>query len=96
MNTTPAASESTLTRLSVVDRFLPGWIITAKALGLGLGRLVPDLNDRLDTVKIGNNYHRDGRLRRIRGSSSCTNDCVGVTTSTPSTRDPWEAWLVVS
>jgi ACR3 family arsenite transporter len=54
MNTAHAApAEPTLARLSVVDRFLPIWIITAMALGLGLGRLIPDLNDWLDTVKIG-------------------------------------------
>ena len=48
-----APAEPTLARLSVIDRFLPIWIITAMALGLGLGRLIPDLNDWLDTVKIG-------------------------------------------
>ncbi|MFZ0492749.1 MAG: arsenical-resistance protein, partial [Acidimicrobiia bacterium] len=54
MNANPVApSEPALARLSVVDRFLPVWIITAMALGLGLGRLIPDLNDWLDTVKIG-------------------------------------------
>jgi len=49
----PPAPEATLARLSVVDRFLPVWILSAMALGLGLGRLIPDLNDWLDTVKIG-------------------------------------------
>jgi len=49
----PAAAEPALARLSVVDRFLPVWILGAMALGLGLGRLIPDLNDWLDTVKIG-------------------------------------------
>ena len=54
MNTgEPAAAEPALARLSVVDRFLPVWILGAMALGLGLGRLIPDLNDWLDTVKIG-------------------------------------------
>ena len=48
-----SSGEPTLTRLSVVDRFLPVWILSAMALGLGLGRLIPDLNDWLDTVKIG-------------------------------------------
>ena len=42
-----------LERLSRLDRFLPVWIIGAMAIGLGLGRLIPDLNDWLDTVKIG-------------------------------------------
>lgn len=39
-------------RLSRLDRFLPVWILAAMALGLGLGRLIPDLNDTLDKVKI--------------------------------------------
>lgn len=42
-----------LERLSRLDRFLPVWIVAAMALGLGLGRLIPDLNDWLDAVKIG-------------------------------------------
>jgi ACR3 family arsenite transporter len=50
---TPAASETTLARLSLVDRFLPVWILAAMALGLGLGRVIPNLNDWLDTVRIG-------------------------------------------
>jgi ACR3 family arsenite transporter len=41
-----------LDRLSLLDRFLPVWIGAAMALGLGLGRLIPDLNDSLDRVKI--------------------------------------------
>jgi ACR3 family arsenite transporter len=50
----PAApsEEAVLARLSVLDRFLPVWILAAMALGLGLGRLFPDLNDALDTIKI--------------------------------------------
>ncbi len=40
-------------RLSRLDRFLPVWILAAMGFGLGLGRLIPDLNDWLDTVKIG-------------------------------------------
>jgi ACR3 family arsenite transporter len=48
-----ATTDSTLARLSLIDRFLPMWILAAMALGLGLGRLFPDLNDWLDTVKIG-------------------------------------------
>ncbi len=47
------AGDEPLTRLSLIDRFLPVWILVAMALGLGLGRLFPDLNDWLDTVKIG-------------------------------------------
>jgi ACR3 family arsenite transporter len=45
--------DQTLARLSVVDRFLPLWILLAMAVGLLLGRAFPDLNDWLDTVKIG-------------------------------------------
>ena len=54
---TPAATvpvpAPALARLSVVDRFLPLWILGAMLLGLTLGRLVPDLNDWLDAVKVG-------------------------------------------
>ena len=42
-----------LGRLSTLDRFLPVWILLAMGLGLLLGRLFPDLNDGLDTIKIG-------------------------------------------
>ncbi|MBU1494826.1 MAG: ACR3 family arsenite efflux transporter [Actinobacteria bacterium] len=42
-----------MARLSVLDRFLPVWILAAMALGLGLGRIFPNLNDALDTIKIG-------------------------------------------
>ena len=49
----PIPTEPALARLSVIDRFLPVWILSAMALGLGLGRLIPNLNDWLDTVKIG-------------------------------------------
>jgi ACR3 family arsenite transporter len=40
-------------RLSTVDQFLPVWIGLAMVAGLLLGRLIPGLNDALDTVKIG-------------------------------------------
>ena len=50
---TRTTHEPTLARLSVVDRFLPVWILAAMALGLALGRLIPDLNDWLEAVKIG-------------------------------------------
>jgi arsenite transporter len=49
----PSAPDAPMARLSTVDRFLPLWILAAMALGLGLGRLIPDLNDVLDTIKIG-------------------------------------------
>jgi ACR3 family arsenite transporter len=40
-------------RLSAMDRALPLWIGMAMVLGLGLGRLVPGLNNVLDSVRIG-------------------------------------------
>ncbi len=47
----PAPFEtSVLGQLSTLDRFLPVWIGIAMVLGLGLGRLFPDLNDQLDRV----------------------------------------------
>jgi len=51
--TDPASEAPVLERLSRLDRFLPLWILAAMAIGLGTGRLIPDLNDWLDTVKIG-------------------------------------------
>ena len=46
-------STPVVARLSTVDRFLPVWIGAAMVVGLVLGRLVPGLNDALDTVKVG-------------------------------------------
>lgn len=40
-------------KLSTLDRFLAVWILLAMALGLGLGRLIPGLNDALAKVEIG-------------------------------------------
>jgi len=42
-----------LQQLSTLDRFLPVWILAAMALGLGLGRWVPGLDDVLSAVEIG-------------------------------------------
>ncbi|MEO3795960.1 ACR3 family arsenite efflux transporter [Nonomuraea sp. B10E15] len=39
--------------LSMLDRFLPVWIIAAMGVGLLLGRLLPGLDTALDAVKIG-------------------------------------------
>ncbi|MDT3397532.1 ACR3 family arsenite efflux transporter [Streptomyces sp. B1866] len=50
----PAADAAGIVgRLSVLDRFLAVWILAAMALGLGLGRAVPGLDDALSTVEIG-------------------------------------------
>ncbi len=49
----PAADAPVLERLSTLNRFLPLWIGLAMATGLLLGRLIPDLNDWLDTVRVG-------------------------------------------
>ncbi|HXH98586.1 MAG TPA: ACR3 family arsenite efflux transporter [Gaiellaceae bacterium] len=40
-------------RLSTLDRFLPLWIALAMTAGLGLGSLVPSLNDWLGRLQIG-------------------------------------------
>ncbi|MFI1519213.1 ACR3 family arsenite efflux transporter [Kitasatospora cineracea] len=40
-------------KLSFVDRYLAVWILVAMAIGLGLGRLVPGLNDALAKVEVG-------------------------------------------
>lgn len=44
---------SVVAKLSTLDRFLAAWILIAMGLGLGLGRLVPGLNDALAKVEIG-------------------------------------------
>lgn len=46
------AEASVVRRLSLLDRYLPLWILLAMATGLLLGRLFPGLNDSLDTIKI--------------------------------------------
>ncbi|MFC9738434.1 ACR3 family arsenite efflux transporter [Streptomyces noursei] len=51
----PATAEeaSVVAKLSTLDRFLAVWILIAMGLGLGLGRLIPGLNDALAKVEIG-------------------------------------------
>ena len=54
--TTPPASpepDGVAGKLSTLDRLLPLWIGIAMAAGLGLGALVPSLNDGLDKLRIG-------------------------------------------
>jgi len=50
-----ASSDETtvLQKLSTLDRFLPLWIGLAMGAGLGLGALLPSLNDWLDKLQIG-------------------------------------------
>lgn len=48
-----AAHAPVAAKMSVLDRFLPVWIIAAMAVGLLLGRVVPGLAPALDAVKIG-------------------------------------------
>ena len=52
--TAPPADDElpVLEKLSRLDRFLPVWIGVAMAAGIGLGRLVPGLDDTLDRVKV--------------------------------------------
>ena len=55
-DTTTSATVDTgpvLRRLSVLDRWLPVWIIAAMVAGLLLGRFIPGLAGALDAVKIG-------------------------------------------
>lgn len=42
-----------LRKLSTLDRFLPLWIALAMGAGLGLGALIPSLNDGLDKLRVG-------------------------------------------
>lgn len=51
--TVPPAEPSVVAKLSVLDRWLAVWILLAMALGLGLGRAVPGLNDVLAAVETG-------------------------------------------
>jgi len=53
MTVTSADDEAVLAHLSVLDRFLPVWILAAMAGGLLLGRVVPGMQSALDTVKVG-------------------------------------------
>ncbi len=47
------ATETVLSKLSTLDRFLPLWIALAMGTGLGLGALVPSLNNSLDKLRVG-------------------------------------------
>jgi ACR3 family arsenite transporter len=47
------APASVAARLSTLDRFLPVWIGLAMAAGIGLGALLPRLDDWLDELRVG-------------------------------------------
>ncbi|WP_404870154.1 ACR3 family arsenite efflux transporter [Kitasatospora griseola] len=49
----PVEAASVTGKLSFLDRYLAAWILAAMAVGLGLGRLIPGLNDALAAVEIG-------------------------------------------
>lgn len=52
--TGPAGGGDSITRkLSTLDRYLAVWILLAMAVGLGLGRLIPAMNDALAETEIG-------------------------------------------
>jgi ACR3 family arsenite transporter len=51
--TRPPEQTAVLAKLSTLDRFLPLWIGLAMAVGIGLGRLVPSLNDGLNKLQVG-------------------------------------------
>ena len=49
----PVDAGPVLARLSVLDRWLPAWIIAAMIVGLALGRFVPGLAQSLNAVQVG-------------------------------------------
>ncbi|WP_303758030.1 ACR3 family arsenite efflux transporter [Micrococcus luteus] len=60
MSTTPtvappssAPARPVMGALSVLDRWLPAWILLAMAAGLALGRLVPGLDTALHALQVG-------------------------------------------
>ena len=53
MTAVAANERDVLRRLSTLDRFLPLWIGLAMGAGLGIGQLIPRLNDGLDRLRIG-------------------------------------------
>jgi ACR3 family arsenite transporter len=46
------AEAAVVARLSVLDRWLPAWILAAMAVGLAAGRLIPGLGGALDAVQV--------------------------------------------
>ncbi|WP_399890615.1 ACR3 family arsenite efflux transporter [Streptomyces sp. BBFR51] len=45
--------DSIVKKLSTLDRYLAVWILLAMAVGLGLGRLIPGMNDALAKIEVG-------------------------------------------
>ncbi|MGP2436568.1 ACR3 family arsenite efflux transporter [Streptomyces sp. JW3] len=50
---TGGGDDSIVKKLSTLDRYLAAWILIAMAVGLGLGRAIPGLNDALAKVAVG-------------------------------------------
>lgn len=48
----PPQRAAVVGQLGVLDRFLPAWIFLTMALGVGLGRIWPDIADALDALRI--------------------------------------------
>lgn len=48
-----AGDDSIVKKLSALDRYLAVWILVAMAAGLGLGRIIPGMNDALAKIEIG-------------------------------------------
>ncbi|MFD7430151.1 ACR3 family arsenite efflux transporter [Streptomyces sp. NPDC059818] len=46
-------NDSIVRKLSTLDRYLAVWILLATAVGLGLGRMVPGMNDALAKIEVG-------------------------------------------
>ena len=52
MTTAASAERAVTARLSTLDRYLPVWIGAAMAAGLALGRMVPELDEWLERIRI--------------------------------------------
>ena len=52
MTATSTQREDIVGHLGLLDRFLPLWIFLTMALGVGLGRIWPDIADALDALRI--------------------------------------------
>ncbi|MFH9887986.1 ACR3 family arsenite efflux transporter [Streptomyces luteogriseus] len=49
----PDGDDSIVKKLSTLDRYLAVWILLAMVVGLGLGRIIPGMNDALAKIEIG-------------------------------------------